>query len=67
MLSTFSAARARAQDKAPFDELVNELQSSSEEFRRWWPQADVSGFDEGIKRLQHATQARVDLTYSPVA
>ena len=63
MLSTFSAARARAQDKAPFDELIDELRGASEEFCHWWPQADVSGFGEGIKRLQHPTQGRIDLTY----
>lgn len=67
MLSTFSAARARARDKAPFDALVDELFGASEEFRQWWPQADVSGFDEGVKRLRHPTQGRVDLTYVALA
>ena len=67
MLSTFSAARARAQDKAPFDALVDELLGASGEFRLWWPQADVRGFDEGVKRLQHPVQGPVDLTYVALA
>jgi transcriptional regulator with XRE-family HTH domain len=67
MLSSFSAARAQAQDKTPFDELVEELHGASEAFRKWWPQADVRGFDEGVKRIQHPTQGRVDLTYVALA
>ncbi len=67
MLASFSAARARARDKAPFDELVNELRGTSEEFRQWWPHADVRGFDEGVKRIRHPVQGRVDLTYVALA
>jgi hypothetical protein len=63
MLSTFRAAYARAQDKAPFDRLIEELSASSREFRVWWPDVDVQGFDEGCKRLQHPKLGHVAFTY----
>ena len=67
MLATFRAARARARDKAPFDRLVEEIGAASAEFRAWWPDVDVKGFDEGRKRLRHPTMGRVDLTYVALA
>ncbi len=35
-IGMFRAARAKTSDKAPFDELVEEISTGSEEFRRWW-------------------------------
>ena len=67
MLSTFRAAYARAQDKAPFDKLVEDISAGSEEFRAWWPNMDVRGFDEGRKRLQHPRLGRVEFTYVGLA
>ncbi len=63
MLSTFRAAHARAQDKAPFDSLVAELGAASPEFRAWWPDVEVRGLDEGRKRFQHPRLGRVAFTY----
>ncbi len=63
MISTFRAARAHAQDKAPFDRLVDELSEQSAEFREWWQDTDVKGFDEGSKRLQHPTSGHISFTY----
>ena len=59
----FHAARARASDKPPFDGLIEELCAGSKEFRTWWPQVNVQGFDEGGKRLCHPTHGLLDLTY----
>lgn len=59
----FHAARAKAQDKTPFDRLAEEICAGSEEFRTWWPQVGVQGFDEGVKRLRHPTRGLLDLTY----
>ena len=67
MLSTFRAAYARAQDKAPFDTLIEDISARSEEFRAWWPDIDVRSFDEGRKRLQHPTLGRVAFTYVALA
>ncbi len=62
-ISVFRAARAKASDKTPFDRLVEEICAGSEEFRIWWPQVEVQGFDEGEKRLRHPTQGFLDLTF----
>ena len=62
-IRVFHAARAKAADKAPFDRLVEDLCAGSEEFRTWWPEVDVQGFDEGGKRLRHPTHGLLDLTY----
>jgi len=64
MISAFRAARAHAQDKAPFDSLVEELSSLSPEFRDWWQDTEVKGFEEGRKRLVHpATGQTLEFTY----
>lgn len=63
MISTFRAARARAHDKAPFDSLIEELSGQSEEFREWWQDTEVKGFDEGRKRLLHPVSGYIDFTY----
>jgi len=63
MISTFRAARAHAQDKAPFDNLIDELSQHSSEFRDWWQDTDVKGFDEGSKRLLHPTFGHIEFTY----
>jgi len=63
MISTFRAARAQAQDKAPFDSLVEELSAQSPEFRDWWQDTDVKGFGEGRKRLRHPGGGHVEFTY----
>lgn len=63
MLSTFRAARARAQDQAPYDSLIEQLSSSSHEFSEWWSNTEVKSFEEGIKRIQHPQLGRLDFTY----
>lgn len=52
MISAFRAARAQARDQAPFDSLIAELNELSPEFRLWWQDTDVKGFDEGAKRMR---------------
>ncbi len=51
MISAFRAARAQARDKGPFDSLIAELNEASPEFRAWWQDTDVKGFDEGAKHM----------------
>ncbi|SDF52470.1 Helix-turn-helix domain-containing protein [Dyella sp. 333MFSha] len=63
MISAFRAARASAQDKKPFDLIVSELSDVSGEFRAWWQDTHVQGFDEGMKRLMHPTLGLTKLTY----
>jgi transcriptional regulator with XRE-family HTH domain len=64
MISAFRAARAQAQDKAPFDSLIEELSTASAEFREWWQDTEVKGFEEGRKRLVHPKTGKLmDFTY----
>lgn len=63
MISAFRAARAQAQDQAPFDSLIDELTALSPEFRDWWQDVDVKGFDEGDKRLRNPAGGLIEFTY----
>jgi transcriptional regulator with XRE-family HTH domain len=64
MISVFRASRAQAQDKAPFDSLIEELSLQSPEFQTWWQETEVTGFEEGRKRLIHPKSGEVmDYTY----
>jgi transcriptional regulator with XRE-family HTH domain len=63
MLHAFRATRAQARDKAPFDSLIEELSMLSAEFRAWWPETEVKGFEEGSKRLRHPGGGHIDFTY----
>ena len=64
MISAFRTARAHAQDKAPFDSLIEELSSESAEFNDWWQDTEVKGFEEGSKRVVHPLTGKVvDFTY----
>jgi len=67
MIATFRAARAQATDKTPFDSLIKELSSLSTEFRLWWQDTDVRGFDEGCKRLRHPKMGHIEFTYIALA
>jgi len=63
MISAFRAARAQARDQAPFDSLVAELSDLSPEFRAWWQDTDVKGFDEGAKRMRLPSGGITAFTY----
>ena len=67
MISTFRAARAQAHDQAPFDALIDELNSLSPEFRAWWPDTEVKGFDEGSKRLRQPDGSYLEFIYVALA
>ncbi len=62
-LGTFRAARARAKDKVPFDELIAELSSKSREFVEWWPNLEVKMFTEGSKHLDHPRYGLMKVSY----
>ncbi len=63
MISAFRTARAKAHDKTPFDRLVAELIDLSDEFREWWPDTQVRGFNEGSNRLMHPTKGLTEFIY----
>ncbi|MEN4891365.1 helix-turn-helix transcriptional regulator [Erwinia billingiae] len=63
MISVFRASRAHAQEKTPFDDLINELSEHSPEFLEWWQDTEVLGMSEGSKRLLHPTSGHIEFTY----
>lgn len=63
MISVFRASRAHAQDKKPFDHLIEELSEKSPEFKEWWLDTEVKGMGEGSKRLLHPTSGHIEFTY----
>lgn len=63
MISAFRASRAQAQDKAPFDSLITELNALSTEFRAWWQDTNVAGFDEGAKQMRLPSGEVTAFTY----
>lgn len=44
-----------------------ELSDASDEFRAWWPDTNVQGFDEGGKRLMHPTRGLTEFIYIALA
>lgn len=62
-MESFRVARSKALDRRPFDELADELFSSSAEFREWWPHHDVRILGEGVERLQHPKRGLLDVPY----
>jgi transcriptional regulator with XRE-family HTH domain len=63
MISAFRVARGQAQDKAPFDSLIAELNELSPEFRAWWQDTEVKGFDEGTKQMRLPSGQITAFTY----
>jgi len=63
MISVFRASRAHAQDKRPFDLIIDELAQKSPEFKTWWQDTEVKGMGEGSKRLLHPISGHIEFTY----
>jgi transcriptional regulator with XRE-family HTH domain len=51
-LARFRVEYARAAGSPAFEALVEELQSSSREFRQWWSRQDVAPLGDGLKRIR---------------
>jgi transcriptional regulator with XRE-family HTH domain len=52
LLEKFRLDYARAHGDPSFEELVDDIRVKSASFDRWWPQQEVCGFEERIKRLR---------------
>ena len=67
-MRVFHATRAKASDKAPFDRLVEEVCTESEEFQSSGPggrrsEGRRASFAQARERLRHPTHGMLDLTY----
>ena len=47
--------------------LIDELNSLSPEFRAWWPDTEVKGFDEGQKRIRQSDGSLLEFIYVALA
>lgn len=54
-LAEFRTANALYPDDKRFEELIEDLQKVSPEFRRWWPYHDVRSVLDGHKVIEHST------------
>jgi transcriptional regulator with XRE-family HTH domain len=63
-LEQFRIARATAVEKAPFNELVEELRAGDSDFERWWSDPQAQLFTEGVKVLQHPQRGVLTLSYN---
>ena len=57
-----SATSAVRHDPAMID-LVEMLRQESEDFDRWWPEHDVSGFETRLRRFNHPTAGELTFQY----
>ena len=55
LVAQFRADYARYPSDASFQEIIEDLQRVSPEFRQWWEQQDVRGLPDGPRAMQHPT------------
>ncbi|WP_394824676.1 helix-turn-helix transcriptional regulator [Pendulispora albinea] len=64
MLAKFRLEYGRHGDHPDFVRLVRELSDASPEFRRWWPEQDVLGAVEGVKRFRHPVAGEIEFEHT---
>lgn len=63
LLAQFRAGSSQFIGDAWFQELIDELNESSQEFRDWWPLYQVMGIPEGCKKLNHPILGRLEFEH----
>jgi transcriptional regulator with XRE-family HTH domain len=63
-LARFRLDFGRSGDDPAFHQLIDELDAASPEFHRWWPQHDVDGFGEGLKRFVHPELGEIEFDHN---
>jgi transcriptional regulator with XRE-family HTH domain len=53
LVAQFRADYARYSEDASFQEIIEDLQRVSPQFRLWWEQQDVRGLPDGTRTMQH--------------
>jgi transcriptional regulator with XRE-family HTH domain len=67
LLAQFRADTASMRDDPLVAELVGELRDTSDEFRTWWAQHDVSGFHTRLRRYHHLAAGDLIFEYQLLA
>lgn len=55
LVAQFRADYARFPDDTSFQDVIEDLQRASPQFRQWWEQQDVRGLPDGPRTMQHPT------------
>lgn len=63
VVGALRAAAARDPHDKDLTDLIGELVTRSDPFRRWWGSHDVFQHRGGVKRIDHPVVGRLDLTY----
>jgi transcriptional regulator with XRE-family HTH domain len=66
-LARFRFDFGRSNNDPAFVQLIRELDEASPEFHRWWPQQDVDGFGEGLKRVVHSELGEIEFEHNAFA
>jgi hypothetical protein len=64
MLASFRVELGRHADDPAFVRLVRELEATSPDFQRWWPEQRVLARGEGAKRFQHEAIGEIEFEHS---
>jgi transcriptional regulator with XRE-family HTH domain len=64
MLAKFRLEFGQRSDDPDFVTLVQELQHASPEFRSWWPEQDILGSGEGVKRFRHPKLGEIQFEHT---
>lgn len=62
-LAEFRSATTAVRHDPAMNELVELLNSESEEFAAWWPEHDVSGFETRLRRFHHSAAGQLTFQY----
>lgn len=66
-LAEFRAATSAVRHDPAMVELIAMLRAESDDFDRWWPEHDVSGFETRLRRFHHPTAGKLTFQYQQLA
>ncbi len=66
-LAEFRSATSTVRHDHAMSELVELLIAESDEFARWWPEHDVSGFETRLRRFSHPVAGELTFEYQQLA
>ncbi|MGO1510867.1 MAG: helix-turn-helix domain-containing protein, partial [Actinomycetales bacterium] len=67
MVASLRAEAGRHPFDRPLTDLIGELSTRSDEFRRWWGAHEVFTHSAGSKRIHHPEVGMLSLSYEPMA
>jgi transcriptional regulator with XRE-family HTH domain len=62
-LAEFRSATSSVRHDSAMNELIDLLSAENDEFAKWWPEHDVSGFETRLRRFQHPAAGELTFQY----